>query len=353
MEEEKKNSHALLLGAGLFLSMTILSSVARQEFAAIFGAAPKENQLTAGSGVFGITPDVLHTPAYFRPEPTLSATAYFVGILGDPVPLMRQREAKPLPPASLTKLLTALLAAEAVDADELIPFSREAKDAGEKITPVKIGERFQRDDVIAFALVSSANDAAYALAEAVGKKEGAFTFDDAIRIFMQKMNQRAQELDLSASAFKNPAGLDADGHTMSAEDIARLLEYIYDHYPHIFEITRNTEKTIQSAGGTEYRIENTNELLGEFPAILASKTGLTDNAKGTLVMLYPVRNTRHSGANKIKRDSENEDGNTRYDRISHGVNPLRNGRTASIVILGSENRFEDGRKIIKWLEEEF
>ena len=103
---------------------------------------------------------------------------------------------------------------------------------------------------------------------------------------------------------------------MSAEDLAILAEYILKKHTKILEISRTVETVVYSDKLTEYRVANTNDLLREFPAILGGKTGFTDNAKGALLFLYPVRP----------------------------------GLTAIAVLLGSEDRFEDGRWIIQWLE---
>src|SRR3989338_5564089 len=110
-----------------------------------------------------------------------------------------------------------------------------------------------------------------------------------------------------------------DGHMATAEDFSKLAEYILREHPELWEITKLSSDEAVSIENRLYALENTNELLGEFPALQGGKTGLTDKAKGTMVLLYPV-------------------------------SPYY---TAIIVILGSENRFEDGRKLIHWLEEAF
>lgn len=238
-------------------------------------------------------------------EPILNAHAYFVKIIGEEKPLAKRRELKRLPPASLTKLLTVLVALELIPAANSIYFSEEAKKAEPKSSTASVGERFFRDDVIRFALIESANDAALALAETVGYES-----------FVEAMNEKARAIGLKNSSFKNPAGLDGENHLSTAEDLALLAEHIYKSGQWIWEISRVQEETIYSEKLKEHHIASTNELLREFPGILGGKTGFTDNAKGALLFLYPVR----------------------PDRI------------AIVVILGSEDRFEDGRKVIKWLE---
>lgn len=238
-------------------------------------------------------------------EPILSAHAYLVKIMGEEKPLIRRREWKKLAPASLTKLLTAVIALETIPPESLITFSEQVKKAEPKSSTASIGEKFFRDDVLRLALIESANDAAMALAEAANQ-DG----------FVTRMNNTARTLGLQNSDFENPTGLDAENHFSTAEDLTRLAEYILNNHPELWEITRTARETIISLDGREHNIINTNELLKEFPAILGGKTGFTDNAKGALLFLYPVRPDK----------------------------------TAVIVLLGSDDRFGDGRKIIKWLE---
>lgn len=251
--------------------------------------------------------------------PLLNAAAYIIRFAGDERPLVGKEIHAPLPPASLTKLMTAIITREALRPNDAIVFSADDKRIPEKITSVPTGEAFGRDDVLRFALISSANDAAIAAAEAVGRKLGAYIFTDALSLFTNRMNEKAAEIGLQNSHFENPTGLDEENHAMSAADLARVMEYIWQKQPGLLEISRTPETAAYSLAGKRYLIQNTDELLAEFPAILGSKTGMTDRAKGTLVLLYPVRPDL----------------------------------TAIIVILGSDDRFGDGRLLLRWLDEAF
>lgn len=251
------------------------------------------------------TPVETELAAILPREPVLDAHAYLIKIMGEEKPLAKRREWKKLPPASLTKLLTAVVAIELIPAANSIYFSEEAKKAEPKSSTASVGENFFRDDLIHFALIESANDAALALAETTGRDS-----------FVAALNKEAKAIGLLDSSFQNPTGLDQENHLSTAEDLSRLAEYIADNYPELWEVTRTAEKTIFSLNGKGHEIINTNELLKEFPAIIGGKTGFTDNAKGALLFLYPVRPDK----------------------------------TAVVVLLGSDDRFRDGRKIIKWLE---
>ena len=255
----------------------------------------------------------------FPPEPDILAHSYMVQLIGDDLPLLQRRSMKQMRPASLTKVLTSTIALEELDAKSPVVFSSFAKATGEKESSVPKGESFVRNDVIRFAMIESANDAAVALAEAVGRKRGAFSFDDAISLFVQAANQKAKSLGMMDSHFENPTGLDNDDHYTTAQDLFRLVSYAWDKHLEVWEFSRAVDADIASMTDKAYHIEATNELLKEFPALLGGKTGLTDLAKGALILLYPVHPDR----------------------------------TAVIVILGSDDRFGDGRKLIHWLEQAF
>jgi len=249
-------------------------------------------------------------------DPDVDAHAFLVRLAGNDKPLIKQREWKRLAPASLTKLLTSVLVVETMTEKETITFSADAKKTAEKTSRASAGEQFMRDEAIKLAIINSANDAALALAENVGQKFGGLNFNQSLDIFNALMNEKAIQLGLTDSSFKNPVGFDEDGHFSTAVDLAKLAEYIWYNHPRVWEISRITETDVFSVANNEYNLKNTDDLLNEYPAILGSKTGFTEKAKGALLLIYPVRPDK----------------------------------AAIIVILGSNNRFEDGRKIINWLE---
>lgn len=249
-------------------------------------------------------------------EPELSAEAYVVRLAGEERSLIARRADKPVPPASLTKIMTAVVAAEKLVADDTAVLSPYAKAVEERKSPAKAGETFSRDDLLRMALAMSANDAALALAERVGQNVGGARNAESVSAFVGLMNARARILGLVNTHFENPTGLDMPRHLSSASDLSRLAEYVLLRHPQLWAMTRETESHAVSSAGAKYGLTNSNELLKEFHALLGGKTGLTDNAKEALVLLYPV------APNRI----------------------------AIAVILRSDDRFGDGRKIIQWLE---
>jgi len=116
-----------------------------------------------------------------------------------------------LPPASLTKIMTAILVIENGDLDQKVSVSRYAAETGESSIWLEEGEVLTRKDLLYALMLVSANDAAVALAESVAGSESAF---------VEKMNKRARELHLSHTHFVNPHGLQDQEHYSSAYDLA-------------------------------------------------------------------------------------------------------------------------------------
>lgn len=304
----KADSPRLPLLALIFIGLVIIASIQQRRQSAML-ILPLHAQPS----------DFLDDFRQALPEPILDAHAYTVEIAGEKIPALEKRAWKAHAPASLTKLMTVLIAAEELGAHEMITLTPDTKNTEQKISAIPTGEELQRDDMLQLALIESANDAALALAEAVGQKHGGKTFSQRLSLFVQLMEEKGQLLGLTHSSFRNPTGLDQEGHRISAHDLAKILGYLWDTHRALVEFTKKIETTITSATGHTYHIKNTNELLSEFPALYGGKTGLTDEALGTLALIYPIP------PNRIAR----------------------------IIILGSQNRFEDGRKIIRWLEEKF
>lgn len=180
----------------------------------------------------------------------------------------------PVPPASVTKIMTLLLGFEAIEKgkakwDDSVPISQAAwKMEGSKMF-LEVGNKIKYEDLIKGISVVSANDGCVALAEYLYGSESAF---------VQAMNQRAKEIGLTKTQFKNSTGLPAEGHVMSARDIAVLSRYLIDTYPRIIEIESLKEYTYNNI--KQY---NRNPLLGVFPGADGLKTGWTDEAGYCLV----------------------------------------------------------------------
>ncbi len=207
---------------------------------------------------------------------TVAAQAYLLDINGQP---RWQRNADlPLAPASLTKLMTALLVLEEGDLEGVLPVSAAAaRQTGTRIG-LRAGERYRKKDLLAAALVSSANDACQALAES----GGAPSSTDA---FVQKMNRRAAALGLTATRFRNPCGFDAPGHLSTARELAVIARAAL-RFPEFARIVAQQRVAIRAEGGQRILTKkSTNPLIGNYAPVVGVKTGYTTHAGACLVAL--------------------------------------------------------------------
>lgn len=191
-----------------------------------------------------------------------------------------------LPLASITKLMTALLAYELIDDTTKVTIPLSAIEQ-EGSSGFATGEHLGAEELREIALVSSSNDAAYALAASVGSLLGG---NDPTAQFVRGMNIRAEELGFESLEFKNTTGLDLSltepGAVGSARDISFLMEYIITHYPDIIAPTQEDNARVYNTEGAYHDINNTNEIALEIPNMIGSKTGFTDLAGGNLTVAF-------------------------------------------------------------------
>ncbi|MBI4132283.1 MAG: D-alanyl-D-alanine carboxypeptidase [Candidatus Sungbacteria bacterium] len=254
----------------------------------------------------------------------VTAEAVFITRLRTGEVLYQKNADVRLPIASLTKLMTALVLAEESEPLREVVFSAAAKgvgDADSKRSAAAAGERFRAEDVEKMLLISSDNDAAYAVAEhvALARRAELAEFKERINFFVGLMNERVRALGMADTHFANPAGFDDAANYSTAADIVRLVAAITAERPELWTFSRMSETFIFSISGGRYELVNTNPLLYEYPALYGSKTGYEDEAKGALLILYQ----------------------------------LSRGELFAIVLLRSSDRFGDGSSSIRWLEGNF
>lgn len=223
---------------------------------------------------------VVAAPASASPPP-VAATAYYVenGATGEV--LAGHRSSARVPVASITKLMTVLVALERAHPDDVVVASPAAAAVGESTIHLRAGERISVGDLVEAALVQSANDAAWALAAHVGAGD--------VGAFVRLMNAKARALGLRGTHFVRPDGLDVPGHVSTARDVT-LLARVAMRNPTIRDIVDDRVATI--AGGR--RLHTWNDLLGTFPGVIGVKTGHTAAAgwsqvaaaRGTGFVLY-------------------------------------------------------------------
>jgi D-alanyl-D-alanine carboxypeptidase (penicillin-binding protein 5/6) len=198
------------------------------------------------------------------PPPAVHAPSYYVqATYGDEV-LAARDAARRVPMASITKLMTVLVALEHARLDDVVTVPRAVTGIGESTVDLRPGEHVTVRDLVVASLVPSANDAATALAFHVG--------GGSIGRFVALMNAKARALGLHDTHYVNPHGLDAPGHVSSARDSARLLRVALQQ-PFIRSTARLSSATV--AGRT---VSSTDDLLTQEPRLLAGKTGHTDGA---------------------------------------------------------------------------
>ena len=172
--------------------------------------------------------------------------------------------------ASITKVMTLLLTFEALEAGELsldqeLTASAHAASMGGSDIWLEEGERMTVDDLLKATVIMSANDAAVVLAEAVSGSEEAF---------VQRMNERAGELGMEDTVFKNCNGLDEEGHLTSAYDVAVMSRALLTHE----KIRDYTLTWMDSVRNGETQLVNTNKLIRSYQGITGLKTGTTGQA---------------------------------------------------------------------------
>jgi len=200
------------------------------------------------------------------------ASSYILKLNGET--LWAKNTERRLPPASLTKIMTGLIALKKAEVDDVVTVGRRAaRETGTRIG-LKEGDRVYMGYLLAAALTHSANDACHAVAEHVGGSEAAF---------VKMMNDEAKAMGLKNTNFQNACGHDNRRHYSTAGDLALLAEEALkdESFSWIVSLVRSEIKTVD--GGKKFWIENKNELIGRYPGAVGVKTGFTRRAGKCLV----------------------------------------------------------------------
>ncbi|OOB78622.1 MAG: D-alanyl-D-alanine carboxypeptidase [Epulopiscium sp. Nele67-Bin002] len=183
-----------------------------------------------------------------------------------------------IPPASITKVMTLLLIHDAVAEgkitwDEQVTVSEHAASMGGSQVFMEVGEQQTVRELVKCIAIASANDAAVAMSEHIGGSE---------QQFVDMMNEKAQELGMENTTFKNACGLHVEGHVSSAYDVALMSRELITKYPDITKTVTIWMDTIvhrTKRGESEFGLTNTNKMLKWYPGITGLKTGYTPEAK--------------------------------------------------------------------------
>lgn len=172
--------------------------------------------------------------------------------------------------ASLTKLMTAIVAVEYGDLDGVVPITEEML-VGEATMGLVAGDQVTVGDLLYGLLMPSGNDAAMAIAYGVGAQLGGTDPESSYELFITRMNQTAREFQLMNTRFQNPHGLDQEAHYSSAYDVAIMMRAALN-YPEI----RQRMQTLARSVGDKFDLFNGNQLLRDRDDVIGGKTGLTD-----------------------------------------------------------------------------
>lgn len=276
--------------------------------------APGQNKYFAISessqpGLYRL-PFVIPTPAPYPvntsgvyPGTEISGEGVVILDVTSGVYLYKRNEEESLAPASTTKIMTALVALDHYNLDDVLTIKTVAN-AGQTMGLVS-GERMSLENLLYGTLIQSANDAAFALAD---------NFPGGADAFVEAMNKKAADISLTKSYFTNPVGYDDPRHKMTPIDLARLSSIALTN-PTIAKMVAIPQITISDVTHTYFHaLSNINQLLGKIPGVGGIKTGWTQSAGENLVTLVE-----------------------------------RNGHKVIIVLLRSRDRFGETAKLIDWV----
>ena len=317
---------------GLILSFVLVAviifSPAVNDF---FLRLPYNSGAPSARGIYGIQGGVATIAASVSrfthplPFPDISAESFFIGDVNSGALWHEKEPDSTHPIASLTKIVTALLFLENVPHDEWYRVSKEAKNTTPKLSLIPEGMFVSAPDIMKLMMTESDNDIAQVAAEKIGRainfeRQSDLDYNSALRVAVSAMNARAYELGLTNTNFVNPIGLDDALQYSSARDLFRLMRYVFENHMAVWHSSRRYRASVsyKNLDGKifEISITNTNPLIQDYPRIIGSKTGLTDEAGQALAFLYR----------------------------------LKDGRAIGVVLLKSKDRFGDGEKIIQWLD---
>ncbi|GEN31861.1 D-alanyl-D-alanine carboxypeptidase (penicillin-binding protein 5/6) [Cerasibacillus quisquiliarum] len=205
-----------------------------------------------------------------------------------------------LPPASMVKIMTLLIVMEEIDKgnlkkNEMVRISENASSMGGSQVFLEAGEEMSVEDLIKSVAIASGNDASVALAERISGSE---------QNFVNRMNEKAIELQLKNTQFKNATGLPAKGQYSTAHDMAIIAKALLQ-YDDITTYTSIYEDYLRKGKKNEFWLVNTNKLVRFYPGVDGLKTGYTSEAKYCLTATAKKNDMRMitvvMGADTVKK----------------------------------------------------
>jgi D-alanyl-D-alanine carboxypeptidase len=304
----------------VFIAFLILAGLAA------FGFVIHREEATPHAYISSTSPAVRAAQAYLLPvanpgyapvrdttveEPLIDANAALVYHLESGRDLWVKNRNMPVPIASLTKILSAMVVQDLFLPDEIVTVSSVSlRVDGTKQTLYR-DEQMRVRDLTSMMLVESSNDAASALA--------VYASSQGID-FVAQMNAKAETIGMGECVFKDPAGLD-DTAYCTADDLLRLVRAALRQTPQLWPILSTKELVVYSADNKiVHTVKSTNELLGQLEGIIGGKTGNTDGALGCMILV-------------VKSGDK--------------------GDTLISIVLGSRQRFTDTKILVNWARQAY
>jgi len=193
--------------------------------------------------------------------------------------LAEKNSSKPLPIASLTKVMTAVVALDLSGPSETFKVTRNAARQVPTKLGVVAGEKMTLEELLYGALLTSANDAVSVIKEGIDNKYQ-------MPVFIDAMNEKAKFLNLKNSHFQNPQGFDSPKNYSTAEDLAMLSHYALTYYPFIENAVKKDYVFLPASNNhKQFDLYNWNGLLGVYPDVKGVKIGNTTSAENTMIAL--------------------------------------------------------------------
>lgn len=208
------------------------------------------------------------------PRPLVSAEAYLVANLETGKIYVDHNSRQVFPIASLSKLVTALVALHSMQTEQKVTVTQSMLDAYGEAGHLVLGESFTVSELFYPLLLESSNDAAEAIAQSYG-------YDS----FIQKMNEFARELGMTVTFFKDASGLNP-GNVSNARDLFTLARYVYGNEKPLLELTRQVAYSVGSTTDHGLHIWHTINPFPFDPHFIGGKTGRTDEAKESMISLF-------------------------------------------------------------------
>ncbi len=235
-------------------------------------------------------------------QPKVSAQAYLIGDLNTGEIILSKNQDQKFSIASISKLMTALVASEIANPNDIAQVSKKALATEGKNGSLRIGEKIKIIDLLYPLLLESSNDAAEIIAEYFTRY-----------VFIKKMNQKAENLKMSSTSYEDPSGLSPKNQS-TVSDMFKLIGYLNQQKQDLLQITNK-----QSYSNKKHSWSNINQFLNK-NGYFGGKSGYTDEAKQTVISLFSI--------------------------------PLgeKGDRPIAIALLASQDRYKDVENILKYLK---